>query len=108
MVLDGRHVLLRYRGQERRLQYQTRLVELDEDEKIYQSKDREGKVTEEYSTTGFKVKLKREYGDYLVLKYFPAALMVIVSFLCYLIKQKEMLARMGLLVTLDLIEVDIM
>ncbi len=107
MVLNGSYVQL-HRDRQRPLQYQTEIVDLEETKKTYQSKNEQGVVQEEYSTAGFKVKMARGYSVFLTRTYFPAALMVIVSFISYLIGQEEVVGRLALLVTLTLIEINIM
>lgn len=107
IILNGSYVQL-HRDRQRPLQYDIEVVDLEEAKKMYQSRNERGEVEEEYSVTGFKVKMVRGYAVYLTRTYFPSALMVIVSFISYLIGQEEVVGRLALLVTLTLIEINIM
>ncbi len=109
MLLNGTYIQLsRDKEKQRPTQYLISIVDLREAEKIYESRNEQGVVEERYSVIGFKVKMSRVYDIFLTRTYFPAALMVIVSFISYLIGQEEVVGRLALLVTLTLIEVNIM
>ena len=62
---------------------------------------------ERYSFVGFKILLTREYGKYLINFYLPSLIFVLVSWISFLIPPDVIPGRMGLLITLLLVLINL-
>ena len=62
---------------------------------------------EKYSLVGFKIKLKRAYKPYVINFYMPSTIFVMVSWISFLIPPDVIPGRMGLLITLLLVLINL-
>ena len=62
---------------------------------------------EKYSLVGFRIKLKRGYEPYVINYYMPSAIFVLVSWISFLIPPDVIPGRMGLLITLLLVLINL-
>ncbi len=60
-----------------------------------------------YAACGFQIGLKRKKIQYLIQVYLPSCMFVVVSWVSFLIKPEVVPGRMGLLVTLFLVLINI-
>ena len=92
----------------RPLQYLMKFTSLDKHELTFKSYTAESGEGGEFSVCGLKVLLQRISNGYILRTFVPAALVVCVSHVSFLVSQKEVVGRLTLLVTLTLIEVNIL
>ena len=84
-------------------------MELEDPNDMYHiSKYVDGSKKEAFSTVGFRARLTRNLFSYMLGTYLPAALMVVVSWISYLVAQDQVVGRLALLVMLTLIEINLM
>ena len=62
---------------------------------------------EKYSNVGFKIKLKREYVRHVINYYMPSGIFVLVSWISFLIPPDVIPGRMGLLITVLLVLINL-
>ena len=60
-----------------------------------------------YSTVGFRIKLRREYEACVINYYLPSTIFVVVSWISFLIPPDVIPGRMGLLITLLLVLINL-
>lgn len=82
-------------------QYEVKFGDLDRNNSISENTKRR------YSVTGFKMKLRRSLTPFLINVYLPTALLVMVSFIGFLIPAEMIPGRMALIVTTFLMLINI-
>ena len=107
MVFIGKYLNDKNKKQ-RPLQYKIDFKDLSDDDKVYTAKTADKTQGDKFSVCGIKIVLERTFVGYILRTYFPAALIVFVIWVSYLIEQEEVVGRLALLVTLTLIEINIL